>query len=328
MREPLVERARGRWIDILRSVGLPEKIFNKKSQPCPMCGGTDRFTFDDRDGRGTFICRGCQVSGDGVELVKKFKGIEFKEAAALIERFIGSAKIHAPTVAPDGQKYKLAMAEMWKRSSPLTGDDIASRYLHRRGITVGLPASSLRTANNLAYFDEKKVTGYFPAMIANFRSPDNATGILHRTYLSEPGAKADVPKAKLFMPGQVPVGGAVRLGAAAETMGIAEGIETALAAAMIHKITVWATLSAGALTKWQPPLGVKHIIIFADVDASFTGQTSAYQLATRLTRCEWADAEKTQRIAVEVRSPLFSDDGRSQEDWADVLKNEMAHAAQ
>ncbi len=320
----LAERCQNRWDDILRGVGLPERIFNRKSQPCPMCGGVDRFTYDNKGGNGSFICRKCPAAGDGVELVKRFKGIEFKEAATLIESFIGSAHVRAPQAAPDGQKQKTAMADLWRRGRRLTGEDIASRYLRGRNIELTEYPSAIRVVNSLPYFFEDKITGYFQGMIANFRSPDNTSGIIHRTYLEEPGKKAAVPKAKMFMPGRVPPGGAVRLAPAAETMGVAEGIETALAAASLHGIPVWATLSAGALTKWEPPAGAKHIIIFADVDATFTGQVSAYQLATRLIRCEWANKEKTERLSVEVRSPLFSDDGRYSEDWADVLRSEGA----
>lgn len=324
--EPLADRARNRWEDILRGVGLPERIFNRKAQPCPICGGNDRFMWDNKGGNGSFICRKCPAAGDGIELVKRFKGVEFKEAAVLIESYIGSAAVHAPLAAPDGEKQKLAMIDLWRRAQPLAGDDIASRYLRGRKIDMDQFPSSLRFVSNIPYFDDKRVVGYFQGMIANFRAPDNKSGILHRTYLEEPGRKAAVPKAKMFMPGRVPSGGAVRLGPIAETMGIAEGIESALAASIIHKIPVWATLSAGALTKWKPPAGVKHVIIFADVDASFTGQTSAYQLATRLIRCEWANVQKTERLGVEVRSPLFSDDGKYSEDWADILQNEACAA--
>ena len=324
----LSERTQNRWEDILRGVGLPEKIFTRKSQPCPLCpGGTDRFTWDNKGGNGSFICRKCGA-GDGVELVKRYRRIEFKEAAELIESLIGDAAIHAPEAAPDGQKQKLAMQELWKRSAPLTGADLASRYLYSRGIALSEFSTSLRFTQTLAYFEDKKVSAYYPALISNFRAPDNKSGILHRTYLVEPGIKAPVAKAKMFMPGRIPTGGAVRLGPIEQTLGIAEGLETALAASIVHRIPVWAALSAGALTKWEPPAGVKNVVIFADLDASFTGQTSAYQLATRLVRCEWADAAKKERLTVEVRSPLFSDDGRCNEDWADVLANEARVAAQ
>ena len=36
---------------------------------CPMCGGKDRFRFDDKGGRGTWICSQCGA-GDEIELVK------------------------------------------------------------------------------------------------------------------------------------------------------------------------------------------------------------------------------------------------------------------
>ena len=317
----LSERCCNRWEDILRGIGIPQQIFNRKSQPCPLCpGGTDRFTWDNKGGNGSFICRKCGA-GDGIELVKRYLKVDFKEAARVIEGLIGSSVVRAPLAAPDNEKQKRAMMELWKRSAPLMGEDIVSRYLRARGIALEKFPNALRSTNDLAYFDGKSVMGYFPAMIANFRAPDNGTGILHRTYLQEPGVKADVPKQKMFMPGRIPAGGAVRLGPVAETMGIAEGIETALAASIIHKIPVWATLSAGAMTKWEPPLGIRSVVIFADLDATFTGQTSAYQLATRLIRCEWADKGKKERIAVEVRSPLFSDTGHYNDDWNDILKN-------
>ena len=318
----LSERCTNRWEDILRAVGLPSSIFTRKSQPCPVCGGKDRFTWDNKGGNGTFICRHCGA-GDGIELVKKFCKLEFKEAAVLIEQHIGSSSVRVPQLPPDNERQKAAMAALWKRSNRLMGDDIASRYLKARGIWFDKYPPALRFTNDLAYFDGKTVTGYYPAMIANYRAPDDQTGILHRTFLSEPGVKADVEKNKMFMPGRVPPGGAVRLGPVEETMGVAEGIETALAASMIHKIPVWATCSSGNLTKWIPPKGVKTIIIFADLDASFTGQTAAYQLATKIRVTLWADDAKTVRHNVEVRSTLFADNGQMNDDWADMLEAEL-----
>ena len=322
----LSERCVNRWEDILRAVGLPDQIFSRKAQACIFCGGKDRFIWDNKGGNGTFLCRQCG-SGDGIELVKKWCTVEFKEAAEIIEKHIGSARARVPTLPPDHEKQRQAMAALWRRGTALMGGDIASRYLKNRGISMTVWPSALRFVNDLAYFEGKTVKGYYPAMIANYRAPDNQTGILHRTFLTEPGVKADVEKVKMFMPGRVPPGGAVRLGPVAEVMGIAEGIETALAASLLHSIPVWATLSAGNLTKWEPPKGVKTVIVFADLDDSFTGQTAAYQLATKLRCCYWADDAKTKRLDIEVRSTLFSDNGHMNDDWDDVLQNEMRAAA-
>ena len=46
------EVAQGRWRSILTVLGIDERALSGKHGPCPMCGGKDRFRFDDREGRG------------------------------------------------------------------------------------------------------------------------------------------------------------------------------------------------------------------------------------------------------------------------------------
>jgi putative DNA primase/helicase len=43
-----------------------------------MCGGKDRFRFDDKEGHGTWICTHCGA-GDGFSLLMKVMGIDFKK---------------------------------------------------------------------------------------------------------------------------------------------------------------------------------------------------------------------------------------------------------
>src|ERR1044071_2885603 len=81
----------------------------------------------------------------------------------------------------------------------------------------------------------------------------------------------------------MPSGAAVRLAAVpGDKLGIAEGIETALAASIIYNMPVWAALTAGLLQEWIPPASVSTVFIFGDNDASSTGQAAAYTLAQRL----------------------------------------------
>jgi putative DNA primase/helicase len=93
-------------------------------------------------------------------------------------------------------------------------------------------------------------------------------------------------------------------------MGIAEGIETAMAASILNKtMPVWAAVNGTMLAKWTPPAETKTIFIFADNDENFTGQAKAYQLANRLSvqfkkRCE-------------IRMPNETGD------WADILKTRL-----
>ena len=72
-REKTADRAVGQWLGILSAIGLPARSLVNKHGPCPMCGGKDRFRFDDKNGRGTWICSQCGA-GDGVTLVMQFLG--------------------------------------------------------------------------------------------------------------------------------------------------------------------------------------------------------------------------------------------------------------
>lgn len=67
-----LEMFNGRWRDTLESYGcqLPR---SKNHGPCPVCGGKDRFRFDDKQGRGTWFCSQCEPqSGGGLKLLSMF----------------------------------------------------------------------------------------------------------------------------------------------------------------------------------------------------------------------------------------------------------------
>ena len=108
----------------------------------------------------------------------------------------------------------------------------------------------------------------------------------------------------------MPSGAAVRLAPPEHKLGIAEGIETALAASVLFNMPVWAALTAGLLGQWTPPAKVETVFVFGDNDASATGQAAAYTLTQKL---------KAKGIATFVEIPL-----RTGEDWADVLIRQRA----
>src|SRR4051812_8138527 len=71
---------RSGWPSVLMSLGISEtSLSGKKNLPCPACGGRDRFTFDNRKGRGDFYCRGCGP-GSGFDLLMRVHGWDFKSA--------------------------------------------------------------------------------------------------------------------------------------------------------------------------------------------------------------------------------------------------------
>ena len=50
----------GRWPDLLMQLaGLTPDQLTDKHQPCPLCGGEDRYRFDDLNGTGSWYCNQC-----------------------------------------------------------------------------------------------------------------------------------------------------------------------------------------------------------------------------------------------------------------------------
>lgn len=95
----LKESARGRWPQVLASLGIDVPDNPKKHGPCPTCGGKDRFRFDDEEGRGTWFCNQCDPkAGDGFDLVQKVHCCDFKAAAELVHDALGgpSLALHQP----------------------------------------------------------------------------------------------------------------------------------------------------------------------------------------------------------------------------------------
>lgn len=294
----------GKWRSLLPTLGVPANFLTGRHGPCPMCGGKDRFRFDDKAGSGSFFCSRCGA-GSGVDLVMRVNKLPFVEARKLIEQQLPGAKAEVGAAKRQTGSTDRAV-DLWRAGRQLSGNDPASWYLARRGLTLANYPSQLRFLPKAAYWHDDKSKTEHPAMAALFVAPDLSSSTVHFTYLDGAGHKATVPKPKKLAQGRVPLGGAVRLAPSAERMGIAEGIETALSAAQLFGVPVWAALSAGALLKWQPPAAAREIVIFGDNDASFTGQHVAYGLAYRLT---------TEGYRVSVELPP---DGGS--DWNDQLE--------
>lgn len=287
-REPIRERMRGRWHGVLPMLGVPQGFLSGKHQPCPLCGGKDRARFDDKDGFGSFICSQCGA-GDGVSLLMKINGWDFKTTAEKIEEVIGSVEPRAPKPKADERKQRRAMRDLWNGARPI-GKAVRA-YFASRGIDPGDVRDLRETSNH--------------EMIALVRDIDGNGCQVHRTLLTADGQKADVERVRLFMPGQIPKGAAVRLMNHNERLGIAEGIETAFSAAILFDSPCWAALNATLLRQWEPPADVKSVTVFADNDKNCTGQAAAYELAKRLSS----------KLEVAVRIP-----DRADTDWNDVLR--------
>jgi len=98
--EDVKNNMRGQWVDFLgRCAGFEPRVFNKKHQPCPMCGGKDRFRFDDNlefRGDGGYICGQCG-SGSGMKLYLEATRVGFVTALEDCANFLNMQPLERKT---------------------------------------------------------------------------------------------------------------------------------------------------------------------------------------------------------------------------------------
>ena len=324
--EAAKQRARGRWTEILASLGVYELILKRRNLPCPLCGGTDRFQYTDKFGEGNYHCRSCGPGG-GFKLLQAVLGIDFNTALRDIERCLGMMPVMAPVRAnePSAERMQKLAQRIWSEAKPVTAGDDVDRYLTSRGVALPVYPKVLRFHPALGYYQKDadgkshKVAEY-PAMLACIQGEDDHAVTLHRTYLQD-GAKLAVPDAKKVLSSGIN-GAAVRLFEATEDLGISEGIEKSIALYLATGRPFWAGLNAGNLEKLWIPDSVRRVWIYADNDADgdFAGQAGAFVLARRLKR----EAHRTGSREVQVFVP--KDAGV---DWSDLwLRRVQALSAQ
>lgn len=278
--EKTAHAARGKWKGILLHLGVPAEALTGKHCPCPMCGGTDRFMWDNKDQRGTYICHQCGA-GDGMKFALEFTGRPFNDVASQIDGLLGNVKADAP-VRPEitTEQAIAACRQLWASTAAIKPGDAAHRYFESRHIGELIYPKALRFG--AAVRDGEG--GVRPCVVARVVGPDGAGATLHRTFLKPDGSgKAEMQSPRKLMAGELPDGACVQLSDYhGGPLGIAEGIETAMSASALYSMPVWAALTAGALAKWMPPPGCDDVVVFGDNDHSFTGQRAAYTLGQRL----------------------------------------------
>lgn len=337
--QDLKARAHGRWTEILKALGVDDKILNKRNQPCPMCGGTDRFQYTDKYGEGDYYCRGCGHGG-GLKLLEGVLGWDFSTILKQLEECVGAAPVVSRpqsglSSGPSAESMKRLAKRIWDEAKPVVAGDEVDRYLCGRGLGLEHYPRVLRCHPALGFYekvgDKSKKLGECPAMLACIQGPDGHAVTLHRTYLRD-GHKAFGPQSKKVLSSGI-AGAAVRLAEPTHELAVAEGIETALAVLLSTGKPVWAGLSAGNLERlWVPP-SVRYLAIYGDNDAGsqFDGQASAYALARRVCK-EFAKDLRAglvevgsdskpgrRRLRVEVFIP-----NHAGWDWADVRVQSLA----
>lgn len=300
------------WREVLLSAGVDEKFLRDRHGPCPVCGGSDRFRFDNRHGRGDYFCNQCRA-GDGFKLLMGFLGQSFADVRKLVLRLAGIEESDTPRpaprpapIAPDEPARPTGRVVRLLRESCMVEDcEPARLYLASRALWPLPQGHGLRAHPSVTYWQKNGETvqeiGLFPALIVPLRNVNGELVTMHVTYLTRDGSKISThdPR-KILSKTQGHEGCAARLMPHGETLGIAEGIETALSASVLHSVPVWAALNATLLQKFQPPADVRKLVIFADRDVA--GLDAALKLAQRLQG----------QVQFEIKTP-------HEEDWNETL---------
>lgn len=291
-----LESARGRWPEILSALGIDEKYLRDKHGPCPLCGGKDRYRFTDYRNEGRYFCNQCG-HGSGVDLAMSITGLSFKEVCGRIDDFLGkhdpSPRVDDKNACSDTQKAREALEKVRQESVYAGEVPEVVEYLNKRGLIV---PPNLYAHPSLAYWgrdenDQPRKVGEFPTMLGKLVLSNGKPVTYHRTYIHD-GKKADVPSPrKMMSKTRQAKGGAIQLFPHGPVLGIAEGIETAIAAHMMCGIPVWSVVHANGMVEFNPPDGVEKVVVFGDNDASFTGQKAAYSAGHRLKVNLGLDAE-------------------------------------
>ena len=203
----------------------------------------------------------------------------------------------APSPADPGARHRGAAQRLWAAARTIR-DSPAETYLRSRGLALAV--SDLR-------FHPRTPCGrgaqavFRPALLAAARD-DSGLVAVHRTFLDRSGrlAALPLPKRALGRLGQ----GAVRLSPPRQgTLGWAEGIESAMAAAQLTGIACWAVLRSERFARVALPPGVRRLVLFLDNDA---GGRRAEGLAR--------EAHRGGEVEVETR---YAEPAGA--DWNDVL---------
>lgn len=125
-KEDVLPYMKGMWRDALQSIcGLHNDVFNKKHQPCPHCGGKDRFRWTDKlntDGDGGAICNACG-NDSGIGWMMKLTGEPYSEVINILGRFLGKVP----------QEYVIKAN---KRASRSSGYSFGSQAPHESCVAV------------------------------------------------------------------------------------------------------------------------------------------------------------------------------------------------
>jgi hypothetical protein len=288
--------------------GIPLRGKSERVGPCPVCGGTDRFSINAR--KQVFNCRGFG-GGDVIAMLQHLDGCNFVEAVrtlAGIEPNCSAPMVDAVKIAEvrakaerdeidrlvdEAERFKRAM-DIWSEAVPIEGT-IAAHYLHvvrKVEIPAGTSGAVLRFHPACPFGDTHR-----PALVALVRSivTDESQAII-RTALNPDGTAVKID-GKTARKSLGPIGGgAIKLTDNAEVttcLGVGEGVESVLSMRSTPEFgpsPVWALISSNGVANFPVLTGIECLWIAVDNDPPDKHRRQAGNEAALACSKRWTEA--------------------------------------
>lgn len=89
------QEAHLKWVGILARSGIPVEYLRNKHGACPLCGGTDRYRFDDKTVNLTYYCNNCG-HGSGLDLLMGYYSYGLHDALSQVHNVLSGTNDPIP----------------------------------------------------------------------------------------------------------------------------------------------------------------------------------------------------------------------------------------
>jgi len=286
-----------------RGIKLRGKV--EREGPCPVCGGTDRFSIHVR--KQLFNCRGFG-GGDVIAMVQHLDGCSFVDAVhtlagarpgrpapkldpvRMAEAQAKAAQTEIDQLIDEQERFFKAM-KIWHEATPRIEDTPVEVYLRnyrKLDIPDGVSGHVLRYHPACPFGG-----GSYPCMVALVRNiTTDAFQAIVRTALNPDGSPVKIDGKKTARLSLGPIGGgAIKISDDAEVaagLTVGEGLETTIKGMMLPTWfrPAWSLINAGNIEVFPVLAGIESLTILVDHDrpdrnGRRAGQAAATECARR-----------------------------------------------
>lgn len=257
----------GRWRQTLEGYGcqLPS---GRHHGPCPVCGGKDRFRFDDKDGRGTWFCSKCEPQSGGgllllsrylgkstLETAKELIGDDYERSAAPVRQHVDNAAVAKANAeqAAKGAQMMLSGAVM-RSHQYMDGKGLLGEWLTNGEVMIDYTGARIGVGELLL------IPAYKNGLLVNMQ-------------------KINLDGEKRPITGGYMSGVYHCIDGKTKAIAIVEGFATGVTVNRMTGYMVYCAFMAGNLAEVTKFVREQHpdakVIMFADNDESRTGQAKA-----------------------------------------------------